>query len=111
MKRQKMLTVEILKKLPPLYSQEKVADPVAQVKFFNPCGAATWWATEFDGEDRFFGWADLGFGSGELGYFSLSELQAVKLRLGLYIERDTSFTPAPLSIATNGAFTPTKETV
>jgi len=37
----KLLTKQILKRLPPLYSQEKVADPVAQVKFFNPAGAGT----------------------------------------------------------------------
>jgi len=63
------------------------------VKFFNPVGAATWLATELgeDG-DTLFGLADLGFGCPELGSFSLSELEAVRLPLGLCIERDLHFT-------------------
>ncbi len=96
----KLLTKEIRNKLPPLYSQEeKGMEAIVQVKFFNPCGAATWYATEFDGTDIFFGWADLGWG-GELGNFSLSEMEAVRLPMGLKIERDLYFTPAPLSTVT-----------
>jgi Protein of unknown function (DUF2958) len=71
-------------------------DAIAYVKFFNPTGRATWYATEFDGDDLFFGLCDLGFGGPELGYFTLSELLSVRLPLGLTIERDTSWTPAPL---------------
>ena len=51
----KLLTKEIKKKLPKLYSQEKVEDPIVQVKFFDPVGSFTWYAYEFDGEDLFFG--------------------------------------------------------
>ncbi len=97
----KLLTKANRASLPKLYSQENVADPIVQVKFFNPCGAATWYATEFDGEDIFFGWADLGWG-GEFGNFSLSEMEAVRLPMGLKIERDMYFTPAPLSTVTKG---------
>jgi len=91
----KLLTKEILKRLPALYSQENNPDPIVQVKFFDPCGSWTWYATEFDGKDIFFGMVD-GFEK-ELGNFSLSELQAYKGRLGLGIERDLYFTPKPLS--------------
>ena len=91
----KLLTKELLKKLPPLYSTEKVADPTAIVKFFTPDSNWTWFATEFDGEDTFFGRVD-GFES-ELGYFSLSELESVRGMLGLPIERDRWFSPKPLS--------------
>lgn len=99
----KLLTKEILAKLPPLYSQDgKGMEAIAQVKFFNPMGAATWYATEFDGTDTFFGWADLFGDSGELGYFSLAEIQAVRLPLGLKIERDLYFEPAPLSTVIKG---------
>ena len=68
-------------------------DFVPIVKFFNPVGAATWLATELgeDG-DTLFGLADLGFGSPELGSFSLFELESVRLPLGFRIERDLSFT-------------------
>jgi len=91
----KLLTKQILKRLPPLYSQENVTDPVAQVKFFNPAGAGTWYATEFDGVDRFFGLVILH--ERELGYFSLSELQSYRGSFGLGIERDKFFEPQPLS--------------
>jgi len=91
----KLLTKEILKRLPALYSQENNPDPIVQVKFFDPCGSWTWYATEFDGKDIFFGMVD-GFEK-ELGNFSLSELQAYKGRFGLGIERDLYFTPKPLS--------------
>lgn len=74
-------------------------DPVPVVKFFNPCGAATWLATELDADDdTLFGLADLGFGCPELGSFSLSEIASVRLPFGLRIERDLHFsTPHPLS--------------
>ncbi|WKZ30224.1 MAG: DUF2958 domain-containing protein [Candidatus Dojkabacteria bacterium] len=90
-----LLTEEVLKKLPPLYSQEeKGLDAVAVVKFFTPDSNWTWYATEFDGEDLFFGLVD-GFEK-EIGYFRLSELKSVKGALGLPIERDMYFKPKSL---------------
>jgi len=90
-----LLTKEVLKKLPPLYSQEeKGLDAVAVVKFFTPDSNWTWYATEFDGEDLFFGLVD-GFEK-EIGYFRLSELKSVKGALGLPIERDMYFKPKSL---------------
>ncbi len=63
----------------------------AVVKFFDPTSQWTWYAIEFDGDDRFFG---LVHGQEtEFGYFSLSELQSIKVKLGLKIERDMWFTP------------------
>ena len=90
-----LLTKEVLKKLPPLYSQEeKGLDAVAVVKFFTPDSNWTWYATEFDGDDLFFGLVD-GFEK-EIGYFRLSELKSVKGALGLPIERDMYFKPKTL---------------
>lgn len=67
-------------------------DPVPVVKFFNPCGAATWLATELDADgDTLFGLADLGFGCPELGSFSLAEIARIRLPFGLHIERDLHF--------------------
>jgi hypothetical protein len=97
----KLLTKEIEGKMPKLYSQENVADPVVRVKFFTPDSNWTWFATEGErkGEDYlFFGRVD-GFES-ELGYFALSELEAARGPLGLAIERDAWFTPKPLSEVT-----------
>jgi hypothetical protein len=84
----KLLTKEILKKFPKWRSTDGKPEGEVKViaKFFNPTGAGTWYATEFDGEDSFFGYAVIF--EGELGYFSLSELQSVRGRFGLGIERD-----------------------
>lgn len=90
-----LLTQEIKTKLPELYTQEeKGLDAVAQVKFFTPDGSWTWYATEFDGIDTFFGLVD-GYEK-ELGYFSLSELEKARGHLGLSIERDLYFKPTQL---------------
>lgn len=81
-------------------AREARFDPLPVVKLFNPCGAATWLATELDEDgDTLFGLADLGFGCPELGAFSLSEITAVELPFGLRIERDIGFaTHFPLSV-------------
>ena len=87
----KLLTKELREALPPLYTNENEEDPKAVVKFFTPFSSWTWYATEFDGDDTFFGLVD-GLDK-ELGYFSLSELES----LGPKIERDKWFKPTPLS--------------
>ena len=51
-------------------------------------------ATEFDGEDTFFGLVD--GHERELGYFSLRELEGVRGALGLPIERDLHWRPKTL---------------
>ena len=91
----KLLTKEIRKKLPPLYSQDgKGGKAVVHVKYFCPDSSYTFYATEFDGEDTFFGLVDGHFK--ELGYFSLSELESVKGPMGLPIERDLYWQPKTL---------------
>ncbi|MCC7451781.1 MAG: DUF2958 domain-containing protein [Anaerolineae bacterium] len=81
--------------LPPLYTNEKLGlDATAQVKFFTPDADWTWYASEFDGENVFFG---LVAGNDiELGYFSLDELEDAHGPLGLPIERDRFFEPTTL---------------
>lgn len=108
-----LLTAEIKTALPALYSQEQNPDPQVIAKFFCPWNGWTWYATEGspvnpegemiaagDTEQEaadflFFGWV-VGLVP-ELGYFSLSELEAVRGPLGLRIERDLHFSPKPLS--------------
>jgi hypothetical protein len=67
---------------------------IAQVKFFTPDSSWTWYATAFDGTDIFFGLV-IGLYK-ELGTLSLAELQSVRGKLGLPIERDRYFQPATL---------------
>lgn len=86
-------------------------DHLPVVKYFDPCGAATWIITELmpaEGEgvepDILFCLCDLGMGCPELGYVSLAELKSVKGRLGLGIERDLHFQARyPLSVYAHAA--------
>ena len=68
-------------------------------KFFNPAGAGTWYATEYDPMTGiFFGYLSLfGDSNDERGYFSLDELQSFKDTFGLGIERDQYFEEKPAS--------------
>src|SRR6185295_12936637 len=95
----KLLTKEIIERLPKLYTNDgkNPKDIKIVVKFFDPTGSWTWYATEGeqteDGDWEFFGLVD--GHEKELGYFRLSELQHAKdgvsgLR-GLPIERDLHY--------------------
>lgn len=80
-------------------------DPAPVVKFFNPCGAATWLFSELapDG-DTLFGLCDLGFGCPELGSASLAEIAGVRVGHGLKIERDLHFSAThPLAVYAEAA--------
>jgi len=91
----KLLTEDIKKNLPEIGSTDgQGLEAVVQVKFFTPDSSWTWFATEFDGQDTFYGYVD-GL-AGEFGYFSLSELESVEGPMGLKIERDIVFEPVPL---------------
>jgi len=95
---QALLTQAIRSQIPPLYSQEKVKDPMVYARFFSLHGSGTWLATEFDGKDTFFGFV-MGFAHDELGYFSLKELESIKWHGIQGVERDQYFKPKPLSQA------------
>ena len=93
----KLLTDELIKNLPPLYSTENIKDPLIQCKFFTPDSSWSWYVLEFDKTNEIF----FGYVCGlerELGYFSLEELESVTGQLGLHVERDTSFKPTKLSV-------------
>jgi hypothetical protein len=88
----KLLTKEICASFPEWMSTDGQGDSAKVIaKFFTPDSNWTWYATEYDGEDTFFGLV-CGHET-ELGYFSLSELQSVKGPLGLAIERDRYLDP------------------
>ena len=114
---QKILTKAEMKRIPPLYSQEKKGDNAqVVVKFFTPWAGWTWWVLEGNpivvrnGEqvelekgyaevkpgEQIVDWRFFGMVHGhekELGYFVLSELTAIRGRWGLRIERDMHFNP------------------
>jgi hypothetical protein len=94
-----LLTKELLRTFKEVGSQEHIKDPVVIAKFFNPTGAGTWYATEYDPQDRlFFGFVSIfGDWNDEWGYFSLDELQSYRGKFGLGIERDLYFQSRPFS--------------
>jgi len=115
----KLLTKELQKALPPLYSTENEEDPMVVCKFFHPRSNWTWYVTEAslqtvkDGEELCIGLTEaipegaqpidvLMFGlvdgfEAELGYISLRELASVRDDWGLGVERDIYWTPKRLS--------------
>lgn len=95
----KLLTQELLKKFEQIGNQEEVKDPIVVAKFFNPTGAGTWYATEYNPASKmFFGYVSIfNDDCDEWGYFSLTELETIKGRFGLGIERDLYFHSRPFS--------------
>ena len=93
----KLMTRELELKLPGLYSQEEVEDPVAVAKWFCPWNGWTWWATEYRSSERLCFGLVRGF-EVELGYFSLDELAEVRGPGGLRIECDLYWKPVSLSV-------------
>ena len=91
----KLLTAELRKQLPALGTTANQADPTIVCKFFTPDSSWTWYAIEFDGDDTFYGLVD-GFEQ-EFGSFSLAELENLRGPMGLPVERDLYFKPAPAS--------------
>ena len=91
-----LLPDDLAKSLPPPYATEHEEDPEAKAKRFTPWTNWTWYAVEYDGEDRCFGL--VAGHEVEMGYFSLEELAAVRGPGGLRIERDEHFTPTRLSV-------------
>jgi hypothetical protein len=86
-----LLDAESRQRLPKLRATEhQGVNAVAQVKFFIP-GGWIWYASEFDGEDIFFGLV-IGFET-EFGIFSLAELNTLHGGTGQAVERDTAFQP------------------
>ena len=73
-------TQEELSKIPPLYQTEGIPfkDKIIYMHFF--IGACDWYIAEYDGEDGFFGYANLGDDlNAEWGYISFRELKETKI--------------------------------
>ena len=95
----RLMTKELEKRFAQVGSQENIKDPVIVAKFFNPTGAGTWYATEYNPTDKmFFGYASIfGDWNDEWGYFSLAELESYRSPFGTGIERDLYWTESKAS--------------
>ncbi len=93
----KLIPQTLLSDIPDLYETNGLTNPICHVKLFTPDSNWTWYIIEFSKEDTetCYGYVE-GLES-ELGYFTLKELESIHGPLGLAIERDMSFTPAPFS--------------
>lgn len=91
----KLLTKAIERRLmaAPLGSTDGGSVATVIVKFFTPDGNYTWYVTEGarldNGDWEFFGKVD--GQHTEWGYFLLSQLQAIRGRFNLPVERDRNF--------------------
>jgi hypothetical protein len=90
----KLMTKTLERRFAKVGSQEEKKDPLIVAKFFNPAGAGTWYATEYNPKECiFFGYVSIfGDWNDEWGSFSLDELQSYTGPFGLGIERDLHFT-------------------
>jgi len=82
-------------RLPKLRSTDAQGlEALAQVRFTCPDLGWSWYATEFDGQDIFFGLV----AGNEVAYgnFTLSELYWTRGPLGMPVERDLHFKPRPV---------------
>jgi hypothetical protein len=92
----KLLTKELEKQIPELYTTQSIPykDRVAVVKLFHPASSWTWYILEYDGQDICYGLVE-GLEL-EFGNFSLNELRQVVGPFGLSVERDRHFQPTKL---------------
>jgi len=106
----KLLTAAVIKQLEanPLYSTEKKNVTPVLVKLFAPWNGYTLYVIEGErvtNEDGSIDWKLFGLVTGlnedELGYTMLSELESVRGRFGLKIERDMHFAGMMLDKSNN----------
>ncbi len=90
-------TDELLAVIPRLYQTEqtKIEDTAIYLHFF--LGRCDWYIAEFDGNDLFFGFANLGDPhNAEWGYISFQELKEINVH-GFEVDTDVSWQPKPFS--------------
>jgi hypothetical protein len=106
MRRHKLLTAEIAEKLPALRSTDGgAAEALVVCKFFTPDSSWTWYVLEGEPEAEGADWMFFGLVVGheaEFGYVSLAELATLRGPMGLPVERDCYWTPAPLREVVEG---------
>ena len=88
---------EELSRLPRLYETDHIdcQNKIIYMHFF--IGGSDWYAAEFDGKDRFFGFVNLNDPmNAEWGYFLLSELDGIKVN-GIEIDYDLHWQPKKFS--------------
>ncbi len=89
------LNATMLRTIPVLYATEEtpLAEKTIYAHYF--VGACDWYVSELDPTTgQAFGYADLGMGCPEWGYFDLVEMEETVVNGWVVIERDLDFAPA-----------------
>lgn len=93
----KLMTKALEKRFKQVGEQD-ISDPIVIAKYFNPCGAQTWYATAYYPEDERIFCYVTGMAFPEWGYSSLVEFANTPLPpFGLTIERDLHWTEKKFS--------------
>ena len=97
--KQKFLKDSTLKKIPPLYGTEDIPteEKIVYAKFFSPSSDMSWFATEYDPEQKkFFGYVGTPRRpeDAEWGYFDLKELQDNNIERDAYWDETKNFKDA-----------------
>ncbi|SDW81647.1 Protein of unknown function [Lutibacter oricola] len=87
----KLITQHLTNRFDQIGNQSEIENPLIIAKFFNPGGAGTWYATEYNPETKICYGYVTGLAYDEWGTFSIDELETVQLPFGLSIERDIHF--------------------
>ena len=87
----KLITKELINRFAEIGDQSEEVNPIVVAKFFDPCGSATWYVTDYNPEENIcFGYVT-GLIEDEWGSFSIEELESIRRPFGLTIERDLYF--------------------
>ncbi|MCR9171537.1 MAG: DUF2958 domain-containing protein [bacterium] len=89
----KLTTKTLLQEFNRIGDQSENENPMVVAKFFDPCGSATLYATEYDPETNICYGYVTGLFEDEWGSFSITELESIERPFGIRIERDIHFTP------------------
>ncbi|GAB5417041.1 MAG: hypothetical protein Crog4KO_19070 [Crocinitomicaceae bacterium] len=88
----KLITKILLQEFNRIGDQSENPNPMVVAKFFDPCGSATWYATEYDPETSICYGYVTGLFEDEWGSFSITELESIERPFGMRIEKDIHFT-------------------
>lgn len=91
-----LLPAELRAKLPAIDCENLTSEKVARVQLVAPWSGVTWYVSEFDGQDFFFGLVEDGKKT-ELGIFSISHIDELRGPNGERVERHEDFKPTKLS--------------
>ena len=89
----KLMTKKLVKRFAQVGRQEEIDDPTIVAKFFNPIWERSWYATEYDPENRiFYGYMkSTEYWNDGWGFFWLDDLEAHKGSSVLETRRDQNF--------------------